>query len=155
MVDGFFSEEANVSAGIWLWYVVKTRPDIDDRLETAGPAGAQLNSLPRAKEFADVVQFNLFVPDGRFMDLPMPMRDDCETTRILRRLEADAVRALCPIIAISAHMFSEGKQKALDAGFSAGLTKHSATKIWATCIDACFLMIISRLTMSPPLSLNP
>lgn len=69
---------------------------------------------------------DLFAP-GRFdlilMDISMPGRDGYDTTRTLRRLEADTGAPATPIVSLSAHAMPEERRKALEAGMDDTMTK--------------------------------
>lgn len=53
----------------------------------------------------------------------MPRRDRFETTRVLRQKEAKAGVAPCPVLAFSAMVLPDERQKALDAGMTETLHK--------------------------------
>lgn len=57
------------------------------------------------------------------MDMEMPIMDGFEATRIIRKQEKDSGRAPIPIVALTAHAFSEERQRCLDAGCSHFFTK--------------------------------
>jgi CheY-like chemotaxis protein len=61
-------------------------------------------------------------PDLVIMDLSMPVMDGYATARALRD-DSDPAVARIPIIALSAHVFSNEQRRALDAGFDAYETK--------------------------------
>ena len=69
---------------------------------------------------------DLFTPgafDLVLMDLSMPRRDGFETTRALRQMEEKAGVDPCPILAFSAMVLPDERQKALDAGMNESLHK--------------------------------
>ena len=57
------------------------------------------------------------------MDMEMPVMDGFEATRRIRKLENDSGTAPIPIVALTAHAFSEERQRCLDAGCSHFFTK--------------------------------
>ncbi|MFH0998217.1 MAG: CHASE2 domain-containing protein [Pseudomonadota bacterium] len=57
------------------------------------------------------------------MDMEMPVMDGFEATRRIRKLENDNGVAPIPIVALTAHAFSEEKQRCMDAGCSHFFTK--------------------------------
>lgn len=61
--------------------------------------------------------------DVIFMDMEMPLLDGYQATRIIRALEADEHRQATPIIAQTAHVLPEYKQKCLRVGCSEVLSK--------------------------------
>ena len=60
--------------------------------------------------------------DVVLMDVQMPVMDGFEATRAIRALD-DPVRAAVPIVAVTANVFVEDVQVALDAGMDAHLPK--------------------------------
>ena len=60
--------------------------------------------------------------DVVLMDVQMPVMDGFEATRAIRALD-DPVRAAVPIVAVTANVFVEDVQAALDAGMDAHLAK--------------------------------
>ncbi|MBV1876512.1 MAG: response regulator [Pseudomonadales bacterium] len=61
--------------------------------------------------------------DLLLMDCEMPVMDGFEATRSIRSFEQDSSWPAIPIIAITAHGFSEQKEKCFDAGMNDHLTK--------------------------------
>jgi signal transduction histidine kinase/CheY-like chemotaxis protein/HPt (histidine-containing phosphotransfer) domain-containing protein len=61
--------------------------------------------------------------DVVLMDVEMPVVDGYTATRNIRKLESDCSAAPAPILALTAHAFEESKNRSLDAGFTAHLTK--------------------------------
>ncbi|MFW5490315.1 MAG: ATP-binding protein [Desulfovibrio sp.] len=61
--------------------------------------------------------------DMVFMDIQMPEMDGFEATRRMRRLERKHGRSAVPIIALTAHVFKEHREEALEAGCSGFLGK--------------------------------
>ncbi len=57
------------------------------------------------------------------MDLRMPVLDGYAATRQIRQWEAQAGRARCAIIAVTAEAYAQDRQRCLDAGMDAVLTK--------------------------------
>jgi signal transduction histidine kinase/DNA-binding NarL/FixJ family response regulator len=61
--------------------------------------------------------------DVVLMDIEMPVMDGYAATRAIRAFERESGSRPIPIIALTAHAFSEMAAKSLEAGFSAHLTK--------------------------------
>jgi signal transduction histidine kinase len=57
------------------------------------------------------------------MDMEMPVMDGFEATRRIRKLETERGATPIPIVALTAHAFSEERQRCLDAGCSHFFTK--------------------------------
>ncbi len=57
------------------------------------------------------------------MDVQMPLMDGYTATREIRKWEMEKGRKPTPVIALTAHAFADEKQKSLDAGCTAHLTK--------------------------------
>ncbi len=64
---------------------------------------------------------------GRFdivlMDVEMPELDGYAATREIRRYEQEMTREPTPVVALTAHAFSDRRDKSSEAGFTAHLTK--------------------------------
>ena len=56
------------------------------------------------------------------MDIQMPIMDGYEATRQIRALE-DPIQSTVPIVAMTANVFSDDKQKAIDVGMNGHITK--------------------------------
>lgn len=57
------------------------------------------------------------------MDIRMPKMDGIEATRTIRKMEQEQGRTPVPIVALTAHAFSEFREQAMDAGCTDYLTK--------------------------------
>ena len=57
------------------------------------------------------------------MDMQMPGMDGLQATRLLRQCEAEAGRARVPIVALTANVFAEDRQRCAEAGMDGFLTK--------------------------------
>ena len=57
------------------------------------------------------------------MDMEMPIMDGFEATRRIRKLETERGATPVPIVALTAHAFSEERQRCLNAGCSHFFTK--------------------------------
>ena len=73
---------------------------------------------PRAIQLANEAR-----PDVILMDAIMPGMDGFETTEQMRAFERENNLSPTPIIALTAHALVTGKQRGLDAGCNAYLTK--------------------------------
>jgi len=62
-----------------------------------------------------------FRPDIALMDIQMPEMDGYEATKLIRHL--DDARADIPIVAMTANAFEEDRQKALENGMNAHVSK--------------------------------
>ena len=62
-----------------------------------------------------------FRPDVAVMDIQMPEMDGYEATKRIRNL--DDARADIPIVAMTANVFEEDRQKALESGMNAHVSK--------------------------------
>ena len=62
-------------------------------------------------------------PDIVFLDLHMPVADGISVVRVIRAAEQRAGRSPRPVIALTADVFEETRQKCFDAGFTEFLTK--------------------------------
>ena len=63
------------------------------------------------------------MPDAILMDILLPGLDGVEAARQIKTLCADAQKRCPPVIALTAHAFSEDRQRYLDAGFDDYLAK--------------------------------
>ncbi|MFW8636983.1 response regulator [Cribrihabitans pelagius] len=77
-----------------------------------------------AKNGAEAVErFRTDPPDIVLMDMMMPVMDGIEATAEMRQFEAEAGRAKCPIIALTANVLGSHREKCLAAGMDDFLTK--------------------------------
>lgn len=74
------------------------------------------------------------------MDVQMPVMDGLESTRAIRELERKANVAAVPVLAMTACAMPDDRQRCLDAGMTASITKPF--------IRADFLAIVKELTQS-------
>ncbi len=82
---------------------------------------AQLLFAKDGEEAVD--QFVAHRPDIVLMDISMPNKNGLEATRDIRLFEAMNEISATPIIALTANAFAEDKQRCMDAGMNAFLTK--------------------------------
>ncbi|MFZ1815235.1 MAG: ATP-binding protein [Rhizobiaceae bacterium] len=79
-------------------------------------------TLAESGEMAiDLIAIKQF--DMVFMDCSMPGMDGFETTRIIRRMEADEGRSELPVVALTAHVSGEETLKWRESGMNGYLTK--------------------------------
>lgn len=78
--------------------------------------GSEILLASNGKE--SIAMAKRFCPDIIFMDIHMPEMDGFETLKMIRKFNLET-----PIIGLSADAFKEHQEAALDAGFSAYLTK--------------------------------
>lgn len=57
------------------------------------------------------------------MDIQMPKLDGLETCRILRSTDSDDYSRNIPVVAMTAHVMKEERDKCLDAGMNAVISK--------------------------------
>lgn len=86
-------------------------------LENTGAVVVVASSGSQALELLAGQPFDLIL-----MDLNMPGMDGLETTQNIRKL-SDPVKALTPIIGLTAHLFADDHQQCLDCGMNAALLK--------------------------------
>ncbi len=70
-----------------------------------------------------VALFQEYTPDLVLMDLSMPVMDGLEATRQIRLLEAANNKPVTPIIATTAHVMPEDRERCINAGMDDFLTK--------------------------------
>lgn len=90
--------------------------------------------------------------DMVFMDIQMPQMDGFEATRRLRRLERRHNRPPVPVIALTAHVFKEHRDEAMEAGCTGFLGKPVRRQtLFETILEFCQPEEVSPLpTASPP-----
>ena len=89
-------------------------------LEDAGVEVPTAENGKAAVELFSASAVNTY--DAILMDIMMPIMDGIQATRKIRSLSRPDAAAI-PIIAMTANAFAEDRQKSLDAGMSAHLTK--------------------------------
>jgi signal transduction histidine kinase/DNA-binding NarL/FixJ family response regulator len=87
-------------------------------LEVLGKQGCEVTVVPNGKEAVEAFRSKAF--DIVLMDLQMPEMDGIEATRAIRKLE---VSGRIPIIALTAHAFTEYRDRCLEAGMDEHLSK--------------------------------
>jgi len=101
---------------------------VDDSEDNRALVSAYLRHTPHTVALAEdgaaaVERFQEGGFDLVLMDMQMPVMDGCRATRAIRAWEASSGRPRTPILALSAYAFSEEKERSLDAGCDAHLTK--------------------------------
>lgn len=86
---------------------------------------ASLSSLKTrlALRVRDAERTTAYFRDAVLMDIEMPGMDGIEATRRIRAGEAGQAAALVPIVALTAHVLPEYREKTLQAGMNAYLAK--------------------------------
>ncbi len=73
-----------------------------------------------------------------FMDIQMPQMDGFEATRRMRRIERKRGRSAVPIIALTAHVFKEHRNEAMEAGCTGFLGKPVRRQtLFETILEYC------------------
>ena len=103
---------------------------VDDDLINQRVMQAMLQHLGLTPSFAQDGQQGLQAAtqgatrvDLILMDLRMPVLDGYSAARQIRQWEAQTGRTRCPIVAVTAEAYAQDKQRCLDAGMDAVLTK--------------------------------
>jgi signal transduction histidine kinase/CheY-like chemotaxis protein len=81
--------------------------------------GCRVNLAANGKEAFEMVSG--FTYDLVLMDCQMPVMDGFDATRLIRQLSSH--RGQVPIVALTAHAFQEERQRCLDSGMNAHLSK--------------------------------
>jgi signal transduction histidine kinase/CheY-like chemotaxis protein len=76
--------------------------------------GHRVSIAASGREAIDMFRREAF--DVIFMDMEMPELDGLEATKLIREIELEQGGGRIPIVAMTAHAFSEAKQKCYDAG---------------------------------------
>ena len=91
--------------------------------------GHSVTCVEDGLEAVEAVQESSF--DAVLMDVQMPRMDGLEATRVIRQWEAGQVRV--PIVALTAHAMESDRQRCLEAGMDAYVSKpFSANELYAT-----------------------
>ena len=102
-----------------------------DLLEAAGLAADVAPNGLVALEQAKAQAYDLIL-----MDMQMPVMDGVEATRAIRSLQGAPTAAQVPIIAMTANVFSDDRQRCLDAGMNDHLGKPVTPE--------CFYAVLQR-----------
>lgn len=86
-----------------------------------GKLGIHSDTVDNGKDAVEVFKANDY--DLILMDCDMPILDGFEATRQIREWETQENRAQTPIIALTAHIMDEHKEKSLKCGMNAHLSK--------------------------------
>jgi len=70
------------------------------------------------------------------MDCEMPELDGFEASRQIRELEAEQQLQAVPIIAVTAHVLAEHRQRGLDAGMDEFIGKPLESRQLYACLDS-------------------
>ena len=93
---------------------ISARLEGEQSLEVVGMANDGKQALEKAQELN---------PDVVLMDISMPQMDGFEATHAIRDLEMKHPSAHCPIVALTANVLKEDKDRCLQAGMDDFLTK--------------------------------
>ncbi len=96
-------------------------------------------SVVLANNGADLVDRLLETPDAFdavLMDLQMPVMDGYESTAVIRLREAQAERRRLPIIAVTAHALGGERERCIEAGMDAYLSKPIAERELFEVLDS-------------------
>jgi len=101
---------------------------VEDILDNRLLIQAYLKKTPYSLDIAEngaiaVEKFKSGKYDLVLMDMQMPVLDGYDATSAIRKWESEKKTKTTPIIALTAHATKEEKQKSLDAGCTAHLTK--------------------------------
>jgi two-component system sensor histidine kinase/response regulator len=88
--------------------------------------GHEIRVVGNGRECLDALDGEPF--DLVFMDIQMPVMSGYEATALIRRKEKDRGGARIPIIAMTAHVLKEERQRCLDAGMDDIITKPIQTR---------------------------
>ncbi|MBT8042816.1 MAG: response regulator [Pontiella sp.] len=83
--------------------------------------GCTADAATDGAEALDKLDANEF--DLVLMDVQMPVMDGIETTRVIRQRETGLNRPRLPIIAMTAHAFSEDRERCIEGGMDDYITK--------------------------------
>jgi PAS domain S-box-containing protein len=110
---------------------------VDDNMPAANSLVKLFNKLGAKAQAVysgeDAVEYNVSDIDIMLLDIGMPRMDGYQTIEALR-----AKGVSIPIVALTGYGLLEDKQKALDAGFTAHLTKPVGLKDIGIMLDAVF-----------------
>jgi len=84
-------------------------------------AGAEVDEAGDGQEAVDACTRTHY--DAVLMDVQMPLLDGMEATRLIREHAATTGEPYTVIIAVTAHAMTEHRQRCLDAGMDAVVTK--------------------------------
>jgi PAS domain S-box-containing protein len=88
--------------------------------------GHEIRVVANGQECLDALENEPF--DLVFMDIQMPIMTGYEATTLIRRKEKDKGRDRLPIVAMTAHVLKEERQRCLDAGMDDIITKPIQTR---------------------------
>jgi CheY-like chemotaxis protein len=104
--------------------VLLAEDNVVNQLVVKNMIGEDLYDLVIAPNGAEAVELFLTLsPDVILMDLSMPVMDGLEATRRIRQIEAERGLRRTPIIAATAHVFDQDRERCQSAGMDDFLAK--------------------------------
>jgi CheY-like chemotaxis protein len=113
--------DANALRGKRLLVVDDDEPSRNLMRAILTSAGASVDEASNGEEA--VAAYDREHHDAVLMDIQMPLLDGMEATRIIRAKETQGDAPHTIIIAVTAHAMAEHRQRCLDAGMEAVMTK--------------------------------
>lgn len=114
--------DANALRGKRLLVVDDNDPSRDLMKTILTAAGATVDEAANGEQAVAACKETRY--DAALMDIQMPLLDGMEATALIRAHEADTGAPHTIIIAVTAHAMAEHRQRCLDAGMDAVITKH-------------------------------
>lgn len=108
--------------------------------------GVQVDAVANGREAVEAVGSIPY--DLVFMDVQMPVMDGLAATREIRRLESGSRRV--PIVALTAHAMQEDRERCLEAGMDAYITKPIKAEELARTIEERCCSASGLAEESPP-----
>lgn len=113
--------DANALRGKRLLVVDDNDPSRDLMKTILTAAGATVDEAANGEQAVAACRETRY--DAALMDIQMPLLDGIEATALIRAHEADTGAPHTIIIAVTAHAMAEHRQRCLDAGMDAVITK--------------------------------
>jgi CheY-like chemotaxis protein len=88
--------------------------------------GHDIRVVANGRECLDAMENEPF--DLVFMDIQMPVMNGYEATALIRQKEKDKGQGRIPVIAMTAHILKEDRQRCLDMGMDEVITKPIQTR---------------------------
>lgn len=113
--------DANALRGKRLLVVDDNDPSRDLMKTILTAAGAAVDEAANGEQAVAACMETRY--DAVLMDIQMPLLDGMEATALIRAHEAETEASHAIIIAVTAHAMAEHRQRCLDAGMDAVITK--------------------------------